>query len=142
METTGNQQCGTETEQQHLSHSSLCLLAFSSSLFLLSWLTCSITEGSSYIQLTLNSAGDEKNNYKWELADYLGGVFSVTFDPCLGPASLSSSGLTVMLLQAVVVELVTLLSRTGVLFPKSTCPDTMSSQFGCRGPGVDCTRRH
>lgn len=52
METTGNQQCGTETEQQHLSHSSLCLLAFSSSLFLLSWLTCSITEGSSYIQLT------------------------------------------------------------------------------------------
>ena len=38
METTGNRQCGTETEQRHLAHSSLCWPVSSSPLFLLSLL--------------------------------------------------------------------------------------------------------
>lgn len=37
METTGSQQCGTGTEQQRLSRSSLCSPAPSSALFLFSW---------------------------------------------------------------------------------------------------------
>lgn len=45
METTGSQQCGTETEQRHLSHSSLCSFVSSSSLFLFSLMTCEVTVG-------------------------------------------------------------------------------------------------
>lgn len=40
METTGSRQCGTETEQRHLSHSSFCLLASSSFVYLFSLQTC------------------------------------------------------------------------------------------------------
>lgn len=38
METTGNRQCGTETQQRHLAHSSLCWPVSSSPLFLFSLL--------------------------------------------------------------------------------------------------------
>lgn len=44
METTGSQRCGTETEQQHLSHSSPCLPAFFSPPCLPSWMTCHMTQ--------------------------------------------------------------------------------------------------
>lgn len=43
METTCSRQCGTETEQQHLSHSLLCLSVSSSALCLFSLLTCTKT---------------------------------------------------------------------------------------------------
>lgn len=70
------------------------------------------------------------------MSDYLLDGCGVTFEPLL-----SSSGLTERLLQASLVKLVALLLRTILLFPKSFSPETMSSQSGCPGPGVDCTCR-
>lgn len=68
--------------------------------------------------------------------DYLFGDCGGTFEPLL-----PSSGLTVRSLQATFAKLEALLFRSVLLFTKSFSPDRISSQSGCPGPGVDCTRR-